>query len=737
MFIARRILPCNAVTANDYRKLTVDRVPAVRNVWFDARIPPAGSDETNGLYDIWVYSPQADECSRDCELRPEYVLDRVRRVYTRYRNLCEDLHSVRMLLPLRTVVHADVSIGERARAEQVLAGILFAVGNLLAPELQRRPLNALLDAGETPDEIFNGPILLDGFIADEQLQPKVCSLAVNEIIQAIAQTQGVVGVRNAAARTGGESDGKHYRANSSISVPVERFLRLDTKPRGEGSSFTIRLFRNGTECKPDPQTVEHELNLLWTGYRRGYPLEAQYEEYFGVPSGQWRDLTRYYSIQNQYPNIYGIGAFGLPPDSTPERQAQARQLKAYLLPFEQLMADYFAQLAHAGNLFSIAPDPWPTYYSQSLVKSVPNVEPVLAPGYAEGLDEIVSRGDSIVGRRNRFLNFLLSLYANRLYADRYNGSSIPRTGDGHDAGAQERLLRARMALMQLLAPATRARGRGFDYLAQEFPRRFAGMEIKCRIEMGLDLENHQPLSEALGKSRLALARGTGDASIGRPEDRHSSYMEEHFVPVTAYPEPGDIPEISSVLKGAAATEELIDRAHDPSHLFIGKLPGEDTVVLVCRTASGGWLLIDVHTSTESAVREAYALSRRLTTVHHARTQLYIVEHTLLRFGRPRRRKRDRFVYSFTLTAVAGLPTAQRMNRDNRTMVEEIVRENVPANIVAEVCFLDPWNMIRFELLFSAWRSAVRKGHGFRVALTSARLRVFLERHRHTTSMPRV
>jgi hypothetical protein len=733
MFIARRILPCNPVTENDYRKLLVDRVPAVRNVWLTPRIPAAGSTEVNGLYDIEVYAPQADECTHDCNFRPKEILEKVRQTYSRYRNLCEDLHSVRLLHPLRTVVHADVSIGHAQPAAKILAAILFAVGNRLAPELARKPLNYLLDKGETPDRIFNGPLLLHGFIEDEELQPREPSVAVNEVIRVVAQTPGVAGVRNLTVQTGPRADSESYRANDSIPVPADRFLHLDTKPGPAGNGFTIRLYRNGVLCNPDPHAVERELSALWAGCRRSYPLEAQYEEYFGVPSGEWRDLERYYSIQNQYPGVYGIGSFGLPPDATVARQGQARQFKAYLLPFEQLMADYFAQLAHVGDLFSIASDSAATYYWQSLVKSVPQVEPILKPGYREGLNKIVCDGDNVVGRRNRFVEFLLSLYANELHAQGYNGDSGGTHNDcGSGPQSRQKMLRGRLKFLHVLVSATRSRGRGFDYMAHGSARNFAGMEIKCRIELGLDLEEHQPLNEALGKSRFAIARGPSDASLGQSEARDSSYMDEHFLPIAAYPEPQVVPEISSILKGSSATEEFVACAHDPNNLYVGKLPGEETWVLVCKMPGSGWVPIDVHELLESALRGAHALSRHLKTIHHARTQLYIVEHALLRFGRRSRRKKDHFVYSFTITAVVALPHAQRMNRDNRTIVEEIIRENTPANTVADVCFLDPWAMIRFEFLLGAWRSALRRGRSFPLALTSARLRRFLERHRHTT-----
>jgi hypothetical protein len=53
-----------------------------------------------------------------------------------------------------------------------------------------------------------------------------------------------------------------------------------------------------------------------------------------------------------FPLTYGIGAAGLPQSAAPARRALAKQLKAYLMFYDQLLANQFAQLANVGKLFS-------------------------------------------------------------------------------------------------------------------------------------------------------------------------------------------------------------------------------------------------------------------------------------------------------------------------------------------------------------------------------------------------
>src|SRR6185436_13771689 len=61
--------------------------------------------------------------------------------------------------------------------------------------------------------------------------------------------------------------------------------------------------------------------------------------------GRDRKIGAYRSVQEQFPMTYGIGPAGLPQSASRERRAQAKQLKAYLLFYDQLLANYFTQLA--------------------------------------------------------------------------------------------------------------------------------------------------------------------------------------------------------------------------------------------------------------------------------------------------------------------------------------------------------------------------------------------------------
>jgi hypothetical protein len=756
LFVPRRILPCNPLTENDYRKLIVDRVPQVANAWLWPYRFSVPSRAVNGLYQIALYVPNVDPCAGDNEFTPEAIRQRVRRVYNRHRNLCEDVHSVLILKPIRTVVSARVTISSALVPEAILAGIFFNLGNFLAPELRRQPLQSLLTQGRTPDEIFNGPLLCNGFIADEQLQPKATEFVVQQIAGVIARSKGVTSATGVTVQV--SNRGTIYHGDQPITVPKRDILQLFTRPETKLVGFSIKLFKNGIEYEPDPVRVQRELDKLWAEWRRTYQLAAQYEEFFALPKGQYHDFEEYYSIQNQYPNVYGINAYGLPTEASTVRQAQARQLKGYLLAFEQLLADYFAQLAHVKDLYSIDYQLSQTYFFQFLTASVPDITPLLRKDYEAGLAGIIRSQDNVVLRRNRFLDLLLALYAEEL-----NASSVFELSDSEQSGesSQESLMRAKLAFLHHLVASTHNRGRGFDYLAPPSPRNIAGMEIKARIQLGIEAFG-RPLIDVIEEHALEIVASDAEASIGRRLPRHADFIEEHFIPIASLAtkedvpdEPGPRPAPSMPLRGQTMTETFLQAAGEIENFRVGSLPGDSVVAVVCKSPSEtDWRLVWKYPDTESVDVDAL-VGLAQTLKRHCR-QLYIVEHTLLRFGRSKLAKEStppageevwrgdqdeqdepvyphRFAYSFTITAVISSPS-RRNGEDYETMVREAVRQNTPSHIAAEYCFLRPHQLRHFESLYWAWRSALRRRQPRKIISTSDDLRKFLrqcQRRRRT------
>ncbi|MBK8251186.1 MAG: hypothetical protein IPK82_00765 [Polyangiaceae bacterium] len=723
MFIARRIFPVSPVTLNDYRKLLIDRVSGVQNVWLTP-LPALPPHDTRGLYSISVYAPGVDPCVCDGHVTPEEVQDRIKRVFCRHRSLCEDVEQVTVLSPLTTVVRATLVVSDTQSPETVLGTALFQLSAALAPEVKRVPLQTLLLEGKSPDEIFNGPLEKNGFIQDNTLAPKPDSVSFDEVLRSLSQSPGVLSVRDLTVQVGSVT---LNGPGQSTPIGPDQIPALYTGLE-PGQQITFRLIRRGIVCSPNRALTRAVYLREQAERRRTYPLLPAYEAAFAVPSAPYKDLSVYTSIQTQFPAVYGINDYGVPTDQSAARKAQAKQFKGYLLAFEQILTNFFAQLNQAKNLFSTNPTLEHTYFYQSLVPSVPNVEPLLYSDYEEGLSSIVNNSDPVTYRRNRIAEMLLAMFQENVTTANSANGGCDHTDTG---GPGKDVLKARLALLNHMVAATRDRGRGFDYLALPSAWNIAGMEIKSRIQLGLPVFRRRSLLSGLEELGMTLVEdenlatlGASLGSVGDESDPDFEEISRDSTPDSTPPPEGAF--APPLLRMHAVTEETVRAASDITHYRIGTLPGEWGVSVVCRApGDDSYRLIARMPTRVEGERAAYRMADGMSRIRASLAQLYIVEHVLLRYGDPP--ARGGFEYSFAISAVVGLDS-QSDTEAYRDLTTQVLRENAPAHVDVQMVFLRPRSLIQFETRLRAWQRALRKGTDEEKRSTSSKMIDFLVKH---------
>ncbi|MCP4661116.1 MAG: hypothetical protein GY856_37415, partial [bacterium] len=196
------------------------------------------------------------------------------------------------------------------------------------------------------------------------------------------------------------------------------------------------------------------------------------------PAARDRDAGSYLPVEHQFPALYGIGEMGLPASASPERKARARQLRAYLTFFDQLLANLFAQLAHARDLYSFHGENLRTYFERAIEGSG------LAP---DRLREITAGPDS-PERKNRFLNHLLARFAERFtdYSLALFDAMPAAVSEAEKSDSQsEKLARDKQAFLQRYPRISAGRGTGFDYLRPWGEGNVSGLEERVRLKLGL------------------------------------------------------------------------------------------------------------------------------------------------------------------------------------------------------------------------------------------------------------
>ncbi len=530
-FSPAEILSTRPVTARDLRKLLID-VKGIKNAWVEIDTPPfdepdfyynakdgtlnfSGSRLSDdpvflkGLYRVSVEFEDTLHLGGLSQERDRAWQEVINRLQSN-RGLGEDFSRINRLEAQYVQILAHVEIAAVDSPEQVLLDIYRQLSEYISPSVHFHTLSHMLEPGKRVDEIFDGPWLDHGFIEDTELDraQRRTVLRTSDLIRAIMDAPGVKAVRYLTMDTdwakpikitdGGDTN---LFQTWSKDLDVKRVPKLDV------NNSAIILERNGLPVAIDLGGVQARYKTGLQQVMNQGPLPAA-ERDFQPPPGQDRQVGHYYSIQHQFPATYGIGAMGLPASATPQRQAQAKQLKAYLLFFDQVLANYFAQLAHVKELFSFYGEQPQTYFAQAIADPGLGLDGIRLDGHAERLQEINNPVDSnapagsnapaSAERRNRFLNHLLARFA-----EQFTDYALLLFGAQTD---QSKLIQDKQTFLQNYPALSRARSTAYNYLQPYSQINRSGLEKRIRHKLGIQ----EPDEEFILVEHILLRPMAGD-----------------------------------------------------------------------------------------------------------------------------------------------------------------------------------------------------------------------------------
>ncbi len=204
--------------------------------------------------------------------------------------------------------------------------------------------------------------------------------------------------------------------------------------------------------------------------------------------GRARNVARYHSIQHHFPASYGLGIGGLPETASLARKVMARQLKAYLLFYDQILANQFAQLAQVASLLSMDDESVDSYFSQPVADDgLLGLDEVLHTHGVDYGNELKLATESPLGedmgarRRERFLDHLLARFGERFQSNELLQTEIKDTGDGPQ---ESRLASDKRAFLREIPRIGYDRGTAFNYLEPESENNISGLERLLRRKFG-------------------------------------------------------------------------------------------------------------------------------------------------------------------------------------------------------------------------------------------------------------
>jgi len=656
--------------------------------------------------------------------RRQEALARVRCVLHEHRALCEDWLSVATVTPFRIGLCADIDLAPEADLELVQARIFHAVERYFSPPVPWKSLDTLLEAGTPADEIFNGPYIdfnfqcggeevftKPGFLTTEDLEATGLRRRVHssDIINLVQDLEGVLGIRNLTLRA--------YDA-ASIPIGETEEWTLEVPPDHQPVLFfagsKVLLFKGQLPYRA--QDLEFQRTLEHLRAMAQAALYVPPNQVLPEPVGRWRELDALYSIQDDLPRVYGAGRVGLPSEASEERVAQARQLKAFLTHFDWLLADYLGQLANVRRLLS--PDPvlgrsyFPPYFDQAAGTSGDfDAEFYVDPPRLQGdvyRARLTESEETYLDRRSRSLDHLLARFAER-FAD-YALMSFDLAGDS--LGTAEELIADKAGFLAEAPVLSRERSLGFNYRPGDPARiwdtgNVPGLQKRVARLLGIADYTRRDLHCAALFDALISAQDDGGAWHVQVEDASGSPLfrsQETF------------PNEAAALDAA---RPIFERLRQEDAYVIDTSGGVNAVVLRLEDGEGAVLTHDTQfANAGEAARRAREIVLRYDELLQGplcdNEGLHVIEHILLR----PRQSGDRLMqvclpedcsfcgeedpYSFRLHVVLPYWPRRFQDLNFRRYAEQLIREETPAHIVPQICWVGTEQMRALDRDWRAW-----------------------------------
>lgn len=427
----------------------------------------------SGLYSIHI------ELADEIDPLDSVLVNRIKKAVSarlhQHRNLGEDIYQVETIQAEKIGLCAEIAIREDADKEQVLAEIFYQIQEFLTPTVNIYTLQELKDdKGLSCEDIFNGPFLKNGFVLEEELDASPLRKLVHksDLVKVIMDIDGVKTVRTLMmTKACEEKPGPEKFTAWCLEIPSKH------KPVLDINCSEVKFKIGSIFTEPEMSEVKEKLSLLRQLRQKDLPennLELE------PPTGRYRNLDQYHSIQNQFPMAYHVGREGISDAVSDLRKAQVRQLKAYLLFYDQLLANYLAQLAEVRNLLSVSQDAGrPTYFYRALTEEeVPGIDELtpspecnLGSGQTIGdkLAEIVEDEATRQSRRNQLLEHLIARFGEQ-FADYTLMMYAGKIGIGKNqnkSATYDEFLQEKAAFLQHIPEIGSERGKGFNYKAYD------------------------------------------------------------------------------------------------------------------------------------------------------------------------------------------------------------------------------------------------------------------------------
>lgn len=702
------VFPCRPLTELDYRKQFIDAVTELDNVWLTPLAADHSEANCGGLY---ILHAKLQQGLSDGE--QQRVLDALRRIYAQSRNLCEDVAVVRAIGSIKYELCARIEVSSKRHPAELMAEIYFSCYRLMADTIGSEDYATALQHGAELDLVLDGPLTASGRYRDVEFGPPVLELSLADLFAQITQVEGINHIEQLSLQREGVN---YYETIVTDSIETAFALQLPQTRK----QIKVVLTRSHRVLPVDVDDLRAKFEELMYRHDRRVNATAEPQSLSVLPGGTARPFSSYSSIQNDFPEKYGINAYGVPESETDKVKARAVQLKSYLAIFEQFLANFMGNIDSIKTLFSLDDEQHHSYRFQSLAASnIDKLELFYPTDDSTQLEQASQLFDHYEERKGRVLDYLLALHG-----ESFSQNSLRHFNYYYGKDEMEQVIVAnKLSYLRSIVQIGRDRGAAPDHSGSSWEQRAgSGLHLKVNHLLGFVDRTARSLIMAIARHGIKLTRhdeyvhlkgGSGELRFLDIEGQdQASPMQLLAIPQLSKRGHYDLKYLLDVVGDAIPfnngllSDMLLRGGIKVERFRVVSLTDEQSYQLVFQATSDHYWYLGTYNDQESAFLAAHAMRELLVDMNKQSEGFHLLEHLLLRplASNHKLSGEEQMFYSFRASAILPSWTARCHDRQFRKLAEETLRLNAPAHIHLDYYWLDFNAMYEFETLYENWQA---------------------------------
>jgi len=715
------IFSTRPVTADDYCKRLLDEVPEIDAITVTTAASPGSYGAC--LYDIAIKLLEPLTGPAYSEEQKQKILRRVHSVFVKNRNLGEDLHSVSIEQSepcfLKGVIETD---GKRNLAD-IYADVFFQVARKISSNIRIERYETLALQQQDLADIFNGPLTRHGYIYSDDLNNRNNTKPVEELNGLVAVIDGVKKVYRLELVDGEGNpidshaiEAKSFFLKYPEDLTQQQWLKIDFNPGKTTAPAGVVKVR-GESLEQLMEESKRSLQKLEFEYRAFRNNKTNSANFYSLPQGRPHAHGAYYSVQHHFPNVYGINAAGVSSSKTGKRKQQAQQLKAYLYPFEQLMANMLAHIQNLQQLFSLNAQPNQSYFAQFLDNhQIPNFAGLYKDA-ATNLGQIRAlqeRYDPATDRKSRALDTLLALYG-----EEFSQEALLHFNYYHQEQPDYWAIDNKIRYLFHLVEISGSRSGAFDTSEPHWQAsNLSSLHKKINILLGIQQhESLVPLSQCFHANNINLV---DDTVISQHSEFLAEDNNQQAVPTLKANQQQKLLQWNyTPSKTLTLSPAMLCEGTSIDAYRLRPVDHSDAVeVLFYSHTQDRWTLLKKAADRDQAIGYVHKFKKIITDVNASAEGFYLLEHILLR---QRLTEKNTAGVPATGVPATGMPesfnddflhcrlsfifpkwTARFANPAFRQFAEKTIANQLPAHLFPQVYWLSLEQMEEFENLYQPW-----------------------------------